>query len=164
VDTWLVYPVADPGFEDSLGEITLLYSTPVPRPFAALLACLWIWCLLASVHCRSRGSPGHRLWCLGGKSASGCIVQQTNLIPPDAVEYLSGHDITSRGKQKIYRDSDCWACDTLRLVPLPKIINVPTRLPHCLERRLLVSNRPSQGRNDTTLIPIVDLQHRMPVM
>jgi hypothetical protein len=34
--------VADPGFEDSLGEITLLYSTPVPRPFAALLACLWV--------------------------------------------------------------------------------------------------------------------------
>lgn len=37
-----VKSVADPGFEDSLGEITLLYSTPVPRPFAALLACLWV--------------------------------------------------------------------------------------------------------------------------
>jgi hypothetical protein len=37
-----VEAVADPRFEDSLGEITLLYSTPVPRPFAALLACLWV--------------------------------------------------------------------------------------------------------------------------
>jgi hypothetical protein len=37
-----VRAVADPGFKDSLGEITLLYSTSVPRPFAALLACLWV--------------------------------------------------------------------------------------------------------------------------